>query len=177
MSTTPLSRFRQGIHALFAYVQPFDDALPREVLSPALWQAFTQLQRSEQQHSIRVLRRLRATLPAVPYDLAVAALMHDSGKARVALSVWEKSFVVLARKVNRGWVARQSARPLAQAGWARGFIVAEHHPEWSASLLEQADASERAIWLVRHHQIPYTRFDGHPHQDLLRQLQNADDLS
>ncbi|MFZ4827058.1 MAG: hypothetical protein ACOYLB_06860, partial [Phototrophicaceae bacterium] len=91
MSTTPLSRFRQGIHALFAYLQPFDDALPREVLSPALWQAFTQLQRSEQQHSIRVLRRLRATMPTVPHDLAVAALMHDSGKARVALSVWEKS--------------------------------------------------------------------------------------
>lgn len=177
MATTPLSRFRQGIHALFAYVQPFDDALPREVLSPLLWQAFTQLQRSEQQHSIRVLSRLRATMPSVPHDLAVAALMHDSGKARVALSVWEKSFVVVARRLNPSWVARHSHLPLAQAGWARGFIVAQQHPEWSATILEQAGASARAIWLVRHHQTPYTHFDGHPDQDLLRQLQYADDLS
>jgi hypothetical protein len=143
---------------------------------------FASLQRSEQLHSLNVLRAILADDNETPRALAVAALLHDAGKARYPLRVWQKTLAVLVRAVHRGLAARLSAgdprHPLT-----RPFVVSAQHPAWSAELLRAAaanaptEADETAIWLVEHHADDADSWADHPLYPLLVRLQAADDLN
>ena len=69
-----LYRIGQGLRALTAYTRPVDIDLARAYLSPPLLALFAQMRRSEQQHSLCVLRALRAAGHTDP-DLMTAALI------------------------------------------------------------------------------------------------------
>src|SRR5215213_6736056 len=96
-----IQRLRQGIRALFAFTQPVDFDLAASYLTPAEMALFRQMRRSEQLHSLNVLRTVLAESAAaqqfVPPELAVAALLHDVGKSRYPLAVWQKTIAVLVR--------------------------------------------------------------------------------
>lgn len=144
-----------------------DEALS-PYLSPALITLFRRMQPSEQAHSFSVLERLRAAGQADP-DLLAAALLHDTGKMLLPLSVWDRALAVLGwrflPRLSQRWAETDGK------GLHRPFVVATRHPEWGARLVAAAGASPRTVELVRRHQ------DAHPGGDaLLAALQQADGL-
>lgn len=170
-----VQRLRQGLRALTAFSRPVDVALARRYLNPAQQALFEQMGRAEQQHSLNVLRTLLHEAP-VPDDLAVAALLHDVGKARYPLATWMKTEKVLLKKLlpslARRW-ADGDPRNLLQ----RGLVVGKHHPAWSAEMVTSTGASETALWLIRHHQQESQTLQAHPAHALMQRLQRADDAN
>lgn len=172
---TLVYRLRQGTRALLAFSRPIDDDLARQYLSPPLFALFGRLQRSEQAHSLNVLRSILAQGDAPP-ELVAAALLHDCGKVRWQLRIWQKTLAVLVRKgaptLFRRWCSGD-----ARNFWARPFVVSEHHPAWSGELLAEAGAPEAVVWLGMHHADPPEHWHGHPYENLLRRLQAADNAN
>ncbi len=142
-------RLRQGLHALLAFAQPIDRALAAQHLTPELQQCFDRLRRSEQLHSLRVLRALQAEGEVTP-DLAVAALLHDVGKTRWPFPLWQRVLVVLLPRLAPA-LADRLARGSESQPLARPFLLCQQHPAWGAQLARAAGASERAAWLVGQH--------------------------
>jgi hypothetical protein len=144
----------------------------RQLLGPNLWPLFQQMQPGEQAHSLDVLRKVAARGITDP-DLLIAALLHDVGKTRSPLTVWDRSWIVLAKKLL----------PQAVKTWGEGtptglrriFVVAEQHPAWGAELAAAAGATPRCVAIIRHHQSPPDPTS--PLAEPLRILQAADDES
>jgi len=168
-------RVRQGLQALSAFARTPDTALATRFLSPPLMDVFRLMRRNEQLHSLNVLRALlRDGEP--PSALAVAALLHDSGKQLYPLAVWQKTYAVIIRRIAPRLFERLSngnPRNLL----TRPFVVYVHHPDWSADLMTRAGASPNAIWLAAHHQQNRTRWKDHELFHLLERLQQADDTN
>jgi hypothetical protein len=55
--------------------------------------------------------------------------------------------------------------------------VAEQHPQWGAELAAQTGASPLTVALIRRHQEPFTSQPASMEEQLLGQLQTADDHS
>jgi predicted HD phosphohydrolase len=87
-------RWRQFRWALEARIRKEDQALVARFLPPEAQALFWRMPRSDQRHSLAVLRTLLEwgeTHPA----LLQAALLHDVGKAAAPLSPWERALLVL----------------------------------------------------------------------------------
>lgn len=169
-------RLRQGFRAVFAFSQPVDLDLAAQYLSPELLALFGRMQRGEQLHSLRVLRDVLAQESNTPHDLALAALLHDVGKSRYPLAVWQKTLTVLVRAGLPGLFKKWSKGDAVNF-WLRPFVVHVQHPLWSAELIAAEGTSERAVWLVEHHADSLNLWVNHPNRDLLRRLQVADDAN
>jgi hypothetical protein len=171
---TAVYRLRQGLRALFAFTQTVDYSLAAQHLAPPLLGIFRQMRRSEQLHSLRVLRALLDKGDVSP-ALATAALLHDVGKSRYPLSLWQRTLPVLVKKLSPRLLLRLSSGD-ADSRWRRGFVVYVHHPAWSADLISANGGGDDAVWLARHHADDAATWGGHAlHADLMR-LQRADDL-
>jgi hypothetical protein len=135
----------------FASLRPrVDPALHDEafaLLAEPQRRLFESMTMRDQQHCLDVYCRLRASSKdhGDP-DLLVAALLHDSGKGRIAL--WHRVAYVL---LDAG--APSLLRRLAVAGsgpsWRRALYRCVHHPELGAQLAQQAGSSPRAVELIR----------------------------
>ncbi len=166
-------RLQQGARALFAFSQSVDWALAERYLSPSLMALFRQMDRGEQLHSLAVLRDVLAQ-GDTPNDLAVAALLHDVGKSRYPISIWQKTLVVMVRAlVPSAYKHWSNGSPLNL--WQRPFVVYEQHPLWSAELLRAAGASETACWLAAHHATSLATATTPAQLEWLKRLQQADD--
>jgi hypothetical protein len=169
-------RVHQGLRALFAFAREVDYELAARYLSPAQFALFRQMSRGEQLHSLQVLRDVLAQGEPVPDDLAVAALLHDAGKSRYRMAVWQKTIPVLVHAVSPA-LCRRLASSDEKRWLTRPFVVNGQHPIWSAELLAKTGASERLIWLVRHHADKLELWEGHPYQPLLARLHRADNAN
>ncbi len=168
-------RVRQGLRALSAWARPVDDDLAAAVLSPPLLALFHRMRRSEQQHSLNVLRTLRGWGYGEP-PLLVAALLHDVGKSRAPYHLWDRALVVMLKAVVPGWVRRwgEQGEP---SGWRRPFAISLQHPQWSAELARAAGADPLSVELIARHQ---ERLDHEPRttiERLLVALQAADNAN
>lgn len=170
-----VQRIRQGVRALLAFTHAVDYDLAESYLSPAQMALFRRMQRSEQLHSLNVLRSVLKQ-GETPQDLAVAALLHDCGKSRYPIAIWQKTLVVLVRAANPKlywrWSDGDPNKP-----WQRAFVVVEHHPAWSGELAAEAGVTGRALWLIATHAAWPDEVRDHPYFDLLRRLQEADNLN
>ena len=170
-----MQRIRQGIRALLAFAYAVDYDLAAQYLTEAQLALFKQMGRSEQLHSLNVLRSVLAQADQTPHDLALAALLHDVGKGRAKkLTIWQKTISVVFKKILPALNTRLSAeKPLTF--WNTPFVVRRWHPKWSAEILTENGASDCAIWLARHHADEAEDWLDHPYHALLLRLQQADD--
>lgn len=174
-------RYRVGQFWKALFVRPTQEqmALARRVLSPASWELFLKMQPGEQAHSLEILEGLLAQGETDP-DLLTAALLHDVGKIRYPLRVWERALVVIGKALFPEKVRQLGmAQPV---GWKRAFVVAENHPAWGAEMAAEAGASPAAIEIIRCHQdkppAPQSSAGSpSPSENLLYRLQILDDES
>lgn len=153
---------------------PLTDEARREVtelLSPAEQALFFRFTYPDQWHSVRVLRCLRDAGYNHP-DLLVASLLHDIGKVRSPLSVWDRTVIVVggaffptrAGEWGRG----------EPDSWRRPFVARARHPEWGAEMAAAAGSRPAVVELIRRHQDKLGDIDDESDQ-LLAYLQWADD--
>ena len=168
-----LRRIRQGIRAIVSPALHIDYEMAAKFLSPQQMGLFRRMQRSEQLHSLSVLRSVLAQGDTPP-DLAVAALLHDIGKVNYPMRIWQKTLVVLVRRllpnVHQRWSEGNIQNRFKQAS-----IVAEHHPQWSAQIMKTNGASDSTVWLIEHHADSAAQWRYHPCYEELVRLKAADD--
>lgn len=168
-------QFWQGIRA--APLSGSEAEVVRRQLSPAEWSLFQTFTANDQVHSYRVWRTLQEAGQSHP-ALLKAALLHDIGKTRLRLTVWERSLVVAGQALFPSRVLAWGSCSLATASfWQRPFIAWHQHPAWSAEMLAEAGSDRLTILLVRQHQTQLEAAAFSDHQegnDLLTWLQWAD---
>ena len=144
----------------------------RSVLTVEQMQLFTRLQPSEQIHALRVLQTVQQQGETDP-DLQTAALLHDIGKTRAPLKLWERVVIVLGKRFfperAKSWGRGQPQ------GMRRPFVIAEQHPAWGGEMASEVGASPLTVSLICRHQTPVGFPPITEHEDhLLKILQAAD---
>jgi hypothetical protein len=165
-------RFRQGLRALVSWMQPVEDAVAAQYLSPPLFTLYSRMRRAERQHSLRVLRDLRAAGHTHP-DLLAAALLHDVGKVRTRFFLPEKVLVVLIKAFSPPLYRRWGSE--SDRGWRRPFAVSVQHPAWGADMVAEAGGSALTVELIRRHADPAPNPPATDADHLLAALQAVDD--
>ena len=165
-------RLRQLRHNLAAGLLP--SAAHDEiagVLNEPEQDLFRRYSYADQGHGLRVFHMLRDAGYNHP-DLLAAALLHDVGKTRYPLSVWDRILIVVGQALL-GRRSERWGRGLPQ-GWRRPFVVRAQHPAWGADMAAAAGSRPEVVALIRRHQEKLTDAVGEE-EGLLRLLQWADD--
>ena len=142
------------------------------ILSSAELILFKQLPIPDRNHSLRVLKNLAADGETDP-ALLKAALLHDLGKIKFPLRLWERVFAVLAMgifpEVHLKWGEGDPT------GLKRALVIIKQHPHWGADLAAEAGSDWKTVWLIRNHEtrLP-TGSDSNQDLLLLSKLQAAD---
>jgi putative nucleotidyltransferase with HDIG domain len=134
---------------------------------------FLRLPAADQLHSLKVLDLLVES-GETDSDLLAAALLHDVGKTRYSLGLWERVFVVLAHVLAPAWAA--SAADEQRSGFRRALAIGKCHAEWGADMIRDTGASLRLVDLIRRHQDPPAEPTNETERLLLR-LQQVDNVS
>jgi hypothetical protein len=182
-------RTRQVLLDLGATLSPTDWDLVENLLNPSQVNLFRKMQKSEQTHSVRVLKALLRQGENHP-DLMVAALLHDVGKSCFTLKLWERILVVLVKALLPSLAQRwgcespitltSSSSELRVPGWRRAFVIACQHPLWGAELVAKTGATPLSLSLIQNHQEEMTaptQAISSLENRLLRSLQAVDDES
>lgn len=144
-----LYRVRQFWRALTARPTPQALSHIQTILNPKQFALFTRLQASEQAHAFDVLSQLEEQ-GYKNSDLLVAALLHDIGKARYPLRIWERVLIVLAQILfPHSFDEWGKGEP---SGWRRPFVIAAQHPVWGAEMVAEVGTSDVALEIIRRHQ-------------------------
>ena len=154
---------------------PLEPSMREQVatlLSPAELALFSRFSLNDQWHSYRVMKMLQDAGHSQP-PLLVAALLHDVGKTKLSLSIWQRSLIVPASIL----LPRQTAvwGQGEAVGWKRPFVVKHQHPAWSAEMAAAAGSQPQAVTLMQRHQDTIAPDDTSEEANLLRLLQWADD--
>ncbi len=145
------------------------------ILSQPELDLFKQLPVPDQNHSLRVLENLTLIGETEP-ALLKAALLHDLGKIKYPLQLWERVFAVLVRgffpRLHQKWGEGDPA------GIGRALVIIRQHAEWGADLAAEAGSGQIIVWLIRNHEKQPSKVTGSA-QDLLLldKLQTADNQS
>lgn len=177
-SSRILYRSRQFWRAISTGPSQGDLDLVSSILTDSQIDLFRRMQPGEQAHSIQVLKELRYQGVENP-DLLTAALLHDIGKTRMPLRVWERVLIVIVRAVCENcvhkWGSSNEVNLQNGGGWRRAFIVAEQHPAWGAELAAGCGTSPLAVSLIARHQERINPEASGEEEVLLRKLQAVDD--
>ncbi len=170
-------RYRLWQFWQMVWARPLSDeayAAVATVLTEQQLALFNQFTPTDQWHSYRVMCSLQAAGHGQP-DLLVAALLHDIGKTKQPISVWERSLIVagqvLAPDKAAEWGQAEESR------WQRPFVVKAQHPAWGAEMAEQVGCTPLTVSLIRRHQDTLAGRPLTEEDELLRHLQWADDRS
>lgn len=167
-------RIGQGVRALLADASPLDIGLAEQYLTAKELAAFCELSRAEQLHSLRVLQGVLKQEESTPRILAASALLHDVGKSRYHLAVWQKTFCVIVTAVMPS-LARQLGKNEGISVLRAPFAVRQHHARWGRDILRYCQSEDEVEWLVENHQGLSESYRDHPCYSLLQRLQMADD--
>ena len=171
-----LYRARQFWDALFLAPSLDDLDLISQDLTAEQMALFRQMHRSEQAHSLRVMRAVMDASDVFSVEqrknLRQAALLHDVGKKRYPLRLWERVLIVLVKAFMPDRLQEWGeGKP---RGWRRAFVVARQHPLWGAQMAAEAGAPPLAVSLIERHQELLDPAAKTLDDRLLRLLQSAD---
>ena len=167
-----LYRIRQFWYSLTAIPTSEDIARLDGVLSKPLMELFSTLQPGEQVHGLQIYHKLLEQ-GETNCDLLAAALLHDVGKNRYPLRIWQRVIIVLGKSLFSDHVKRWS---LGDPGsWRRPFVVADKHADWGSEMAVQAGASTTTVKLIQHHHDPLRKSPIEEDDLLLNRLQLLDD--
>lgn len=161
---------------LGARLGPEEQQTVETLLGPGLADLFRRMTPGEQAHSVRVMQTLIAR-GQTDRNLIVAALLHDVGKTRAPLRLWERIAVVLCRKAAPGLAERWGRAASEPRGLRRPFVFAQRHAAWGAEMAERAGAPARAVTLIRRHQTPPTAPPRSEEDRMIAALRQADEGS
>jgi putative nucleotidyltransferase with HDIG domain len=164
-------RARQFWGALWAKPNPEQLKSARQRLTPDQYALFQQLQPSEMSHALRMCEDLTAQGYDDP-DLLAAALLHDIGKVKHPLRIWERVLIVLGQKVFPHQVARWGMGE--PRGWRRAFAIAAQHPAWGAEMVAEIGASPLVLEIIRCHQDTAPEYFEEEERILFARLQAVD---
>ncbi|PJF35904.1 MAG: hypothetical protein CUN49_08155 [Candidatus Thermofonsia Clade 1 bacterium] len=171
---TAVSRLRQGVRVLFAWLRPVDEDLAAQVLPPNLLPLFKQMRRAERQHGLSVLRTLQRRGCAHPAAWQ-AALLHDCGKSRYPFPLWQRALVVIVSGFWRQRAAQWGKG--APRGWRRPFVIRQQHPQWSAEAVEALGGDPLVVRLIAEHAEKLKGAPCNDFEQLLHALQEADNAN
>ncbi len=150
-ATGALYRARQFFAGFRGWLEPAQIGEVRDTLSPQELDLFVRMQGRDQKHSFRVLRRLQRSAVErgrrLPHELAVAALLHDVGKGRLA--TWHRVAFVLLNAASPRLAARLERRDAP--GWRNALWRLRHHARLGAERLAAAGVAPRIVDLVAGH--------------------------
>jgi hypothetical protein len=186
-------RARQFWSALRAVPDPADLQLAQTYLNSRQMELFVSMQPSEQVHSLQVFKQLYLQASQTSAqgedhysDLLVAGLLHDVGKSRQPLFLWERVLIVLVHAIFPQRMKRwgrlpehnqeEANRKFTRLNWRRPFIVAEQHPRWGAEMVASAGASPLATSLILRHQQEISAPPITLEERYLHQLQSVDSI-
>lgn len=164
-------RLEQLARSLRSRPDPAFLAQASRLLTPAQLLLFRSMKPADQAHGIRVLKTLQQQGETDP-GLLAAALLHDVGKTRYPLRVWERALIVICQSFLPERATRWGqAEP---AGWQRPFVIAAQHPQWGADMVAEIGGSPGLVELIKRHQDePDTAVNSDINREL-RALQAAD---
>src|SRR6266480_2955566 len=117
---------------------------------------FRTMSPADQQHSLRVCRKLRAR-GCKDKDMLAAALLHDVGKAQGRVPFWTRPAIVLGKKFAPQLLTRLVFYPYEGKSiptWQCSLSNAWWHAEIGADLAASAGLSEKAVLYIRTHHQP-----------------------
>ncbi len=169
--------------ALWGKPDPADLEALQKVLTPRQYASFCRLQPSEQAHAILVWKKMQqgqgGTGRPLPQAVQAAALLHDVGKSRCPLRVWERVEIVLGKVLFASRARRWGERMQLETcpGWARPFVAAQQHPRWGAEIAAACGSDPLTIALIARHQEALQPADHSLEARWLALLQQADNDS
>jgi hypothetical protein len=167
-------RLRQFWLALDARPRPEQLEQAKGILSVLQFELFKQLQPSEQAHALDVFTQIKAA-GYTDSEFLKAALLHDVGKARHPLRLWERVVIVLGKrftpKLSERWGKGEPN------GLRRPFVIAAQHPQWGAEMAGECGSSPLVGALIRYHQEEDAEDFTQKERDFLAALQEVDDKS
>ena len=169
-------RIGQGLSALLAFAVSPDLELAATILSECEYSAFCAMSRAEQVHSLKVLRKVLEADADAPTALKAGALLHDVGKSRHRLAIWQKTLTVLVSAMVPAHSRKLSEGDGSFSRWRAPFIVGRQHAKWGGEILRACGSDGTVIWLVEHHQADAGKLLDHQLWCLLQALQRADNM-
>lgn len=175
-----LYRFQQFWLAVSSRPTTDDLQQAAQILGARLYAVFCQMQPGEQAHSLQVMRRVQQQ-NQTDRGLLAAALLHDCGKSRRPLRLWERVWIVLVKTglptQAKAWGRQPYTRINDLPFWQQPLIVAEQHAAWGAEMAANAGAAELTVRLIGCHQDKLPSQLTPMETNFLSVLQNADNES
>ncbi|NMA68606.1 MAG: HD domain-containing protein [Desulfitobacterium sp.] len=145
-----LYRVRQVWKALYPKITPEEISWAAQILPCNAFTLFQTQSLTEQRHGLDVALDL-ATKGIEDQNLLIAALIHDCGKIKYPLALWERILIVFLQKASPFWRETLLKRiPFLQNTWE----IAEMHPQWGAELASQYEINPLVVDLIRQHHSP-----------------------
>lgn len=163
-------RSRQWWRSLGAELPAADRALVRAHLSQSQYTLFAALLPRDQVHAIAVYRAILRDHPKIADDpdVAVAALLHDAGKAGTRL--WHRVAYVLLQDFAPGLLRRLT--PVSPHDVRYPFYALREHARLGAALARAARCNARVVTAIAQHHSPAAA--QRSEDVLVRALQAAD---
>lgn len=150
-------RVRQFYDGLFPRISSKDLQLVHSYLSGALLHLFQTQSPADQRHALDVaidlLQKHDSLSPSQERSLIQAALLHDCGKIRYPIKIWQRVYIVLSAKLPQP--AQEFLQGLTKyRSLSFPLILAQQHPQWGATLAAEAGLSKEAVELILNHHHP-----------------------
>lgn len=145
-----LYRIRQFRHAIFPKIKSEELQWAISLLPSCSVPLFKAQSPPEQRHALDVALDLWGSGVKTPH-LLIAALLHDCGKTKYPLKVWERITIVLLQKApQRIWNYLLHSSSLFSAP----LRTAQEHPHWGAEMASEIGLDPLVVELIREHHTP-----------------------